>query len=365
MSMSHWPPFNFSAGPALLPASVMEQAKEEFCDWHGSGLSVMDFSHRGLDFTSIAEQAEQTLRALLTISDDYHVLFCHGGASLQFSALAMNLLKRKAVYVNTGIWGKKASQEALKYGNVSTIDALQNEQDLSCILPEGSWAIEGDDFDYLHFTPNETIGGIEFDSVPTVGRGKLVADMSSCILSQPINIKDYGLIYAGAQKNIGPAGLAIVIVRKDWLRDDLPSYVPSLLDYRLLAENQSMYNTPPTFAWYLSGLVFNWIKEQGGVATMSDRATARSQALYQCIDNSALYRNPIHPRNRSRMNVPFILQDEALNSEFLKQAETHGLMYLKGHRSVGGMRASLYNAMPMAGVTALVDFMQWFEQTHG
>ncbi|NVJ51403.1 MAG: 3-phosphoserine/phosphohydroxythreonine transaminase [Gammaproteobacteria bacterium] len=354
--------YNFSAGPAMLPREVMLQAQQEFCDWHGTGLSVLDFSHRGKDFTAIAERAEQDLRDLLKIPSDYSVLFCPGGASLQFSAIPMNFLRSKALYINTGVWGDKATQEAQKFGDIVAVDALTEDQGNTAILDEAQWSQYEDDFDYVHFTPNETIGGVEYSALPTIGKGKWVADMSSCILSQPINVSDFALIYAGAQKNIGPAGLSIVIVRNDWLDRPRPATVPSLLDYSVMAKNQSMYNTPPTYAWYLAGLVFQWIKAQGGVEEMAERANIRSRALYQFIDSNDFYRNPIAPLSRSRMNIPFILNDESLNDVFLQQAEQHGLMYLKGHRSVGGMRASLYNAMPQAGVEALIAFMDKFAE---
>ncbi|WMS87231.1 3-phosphoserine/phosphohydroxythreonine transaminase [Pleionea litopenaei] len=352
--------YNFSAGPAMLPQAVMRQAQKEFCNWHDTGLSVLDFSHRGADFTAIAEQAEKDLRDLLAIPEDYSVLFCPGGASLQFSAIAMNFLRGKALYLNSGVWGDKATQEAKNFGDVIAFDLLSKQDGKTAIRSQQDWPDCSDDYDYIHFTPNETIGGVEFADLPKAGQGRWIADMSSCILSQPINVKDYALIYAGAQKNIGPAGLTIVIVRNDWLQREPVAPVPSLLSYAVMAQNQSMYNTPPTYAWYLAGLVFQWIKAEGGVAQMARRAEQRSQALYQFIDNNDFYRNPIAKKNRSRMNIPFILKDESLNSLFLQQAEAAGLRYLKGHRSVGGMRASLYNAMPMQGVEALIDFMSAF-----
>ncbi|NVJ61281.1 MAG: 3-phosphoserine/phosphohydroxythreonine transaminase [Gammaproteobacteria bacterium] len=360
-SLSNWPPYNFSAGPAMLPKAVMDKAQQEFTDWHGTGLSVMDFSHRGKDFLSIAEKAEADLRELMAIPEHYKVLFCSGGASFQFATVPMNLLRNKAVYVDTGIWGKKAIAEASKYGDVSVISALEQENGLTSIQSESRWRLP-DSFDYLHFTTNETIGGIEFPETPGVAKGRLVADMSSNILSQPINVEDFSVIYAGAQKNIGPAGLSIVIVREDVLENSVPEYVPSLMQYKLMAENDSMYNTPPTYSWYLAGLVFDWIKQQGGVAEMAKRAEQRSSMLYSFIDNSRFYSNPNLSKFRSRMNIPFILADESLNEKFLFEAESCGLCYLKGHRSVGGMRASLYNAMPIAGVEALIEFMQAFEQ---
>ncbi|WP_144393577.1 3-phosphoserine/phosphohydroxythreonine transaminase [Pleionea sediminis] len=357
----HWPPFNFSAGPAMLPKKVMQIAQQEFLDWHGTGLSVMDFSHRGKEFASIAEKAETDLRELMSIPDNYKVLFSAGGASLQFAMVPLNFLRTQAVYVNTGIWGKKAIGEASKFGNVSVVEALQSDDGLLSIVPEKQWAFS-DTFDYFHLTTNETIGGVEFLNFPKHGKGRWIADMSSNILSKIINIEDFALIYAGAQKNIGPAGLSIIIVRDDWLQKELPPTVPSLMQYKVLAENDSMYNTPPTYSWYLAGLVFDWIKRQGGVEEMERRADERSTILYEYIDNSEFYRNPVKPHCRSRMNIPFILQDESLNEMFLAEAEQFGLVNLKGHRSVGGMRASLYNAMPIEGVEALVEFMKDFEK---
>ncbi len=358
----HWPPYNFSAGPALLPRAVMEQAQREFLDWQGSGLSVMDFSHRGEHFLSIAEKAENDLRQLLNIPSNYKVIFAAGGATFQFAMVAMNLLKQRAVYIDTGIWSSKAVSEAKKYGQVEHHKALSEIDDLVGIQAESEWEIP-DSYDYLHYTPNETIGGVEFPTTPEIGKGRLVADMSSNILSRPINVEDFALIYAGAQKNIGPAGLSIVIVREDLLESKVAEYVPSLMQYKVLADNQSMYNTPPTYSWYLAGLVFNWLVEQGGVEEMAQRAGERASLLYDFIDNSDFYRNPIQPEFRSRMNVPFILADQSMNERFLTQAEQAGLMALKGHRSVGGMRASLYNAMPIDGVKALVEFMHEFERS--
>ncbi len=357
----HWPPFNFSAGPAMLPKEVMETAQREFLDWHGTGLSVMDFSHRGKNFSFIAEQAESDLRELLSIPEHYRVLFTAGGASFQFASVPMNLLQSKAVYVETGIWGKKAIAEARKFGEVSVVSALEQHNGLVSIAAESQWTLP-ESFDYLHFTPNETIGGVEFPDTPNLAKGKLVADMSSNILSRPINVEDYALIYAGAQKNIGPAGLSIVIIREDLLERELAQQVPSLMQYKVLAENASMFNTPPTYSWYLAGLVFDWIKHQGGVSEMAKRADERAALLYDFIDQSEFYANPISPKNRSRMNIPFTLADDALNEQFLTQAESCGLTHLKGHRSVGGMRASLYNAMPIDGVRALIEFMREFQR---
>jgi len=345
----------------MLPKAVMEKAQSEFLDWHGTGLSVMDFSHRGEEFQSIAKQSEADLREILAIPDNYRVLFCSGGATFQFAMIAMNCLRTNAVYVDTGIWSSKAIKEAKKYGEVSVVDALVERDGLYEILPESEWQLP-EQFDYLHFTPNETIGGVEFPDTPKVARGKLIADMSSNILSRQFNVEDYALIYAGAQKNIGPAGLTIVIVREDIIEKSQPDFVPSLMQYSTLADNDSMFNTPPTYSWYLAGLVFDWIKNEGGLVEMQRRASERSQLLYDFIDNSDFYHNPIYPTVRSRMNIPFTLSSDDFNELFLTQAASVGLVNLKGHRSVGGMRASLYNAMPVDGVKSLIEFLEIFSE---
>lgn len=356
--------YNFCSGPAMLPTAVMEQAQAELPDWHGLGMSVMELSHRSDEFVAVTAHAEAKLRQLLEIPDDYAVLFLQGGATLQFSAIPLNLLGAggAATFLDTGTWSSKAVKEAARYGEARVLASTENEQYLR--------AVRANEFEvdpsaaYLHFTPNETIGGVEFDYVPNSGAVPLVADMSSCILSKPIQVSDYGLIYAGAQKNIGPAGLTLVIVRKSLLGKALPS-TPSLLNYANQAEAGSMVNTPPTFAVYLAGLVFDWLAKQGGPAAMAELNAQKSALLYRTIDASGFYRNPIAIEHRSRMNIPFILADEALNDVFLNEASAAGLYNLQGHRSVGGMRASIYNAMPLAGVQALVDFMKDFEQRHG
>ncbi|MBK1673623.1 phosphoserine transaminase [Ectothiorhodospira shaposhnikovii] len=353
--------YNFSAGPAVLPEPVLERAREEMLDWNGTGMSVMEMSHRGKAFVSIAAQAEQDLRDLLQIPANYKVLFLQGGATGQFAAIPMNLLrdKRRVDYVNTGAWSKKAISEARKYADVNVV-ATAADSNFTTIPAFDTWQ-RGSDAAYLHYTPNETIGGVEFHWIPESGDVPLVADMSSNILSGPLDVSRFGLIYAGAQKNIGPAGLTLVIVRDDLLGGAMAS-TPSIFDYQVQAEAESMSNTPPTYAWYLAGLVFQWLKEIGGLKVMDEINRRKAEKLYKAIDNSAFYTNPVDVAARSRMNVPFTLADPELDGLFLKEAEQAGLTTLKGHRSVGGMRASIYNAMPEAGVDALVEFMVDFEQ---
>lgn len=355
--------YNFSAGPSMLPEPVLERAREELLDWQGSGMSVMEMSHRGAHFSQIAKASETLLRELLGIPEDYHCLFLQGGATGQFAAIPMNLLgsRRKMSYVVTGSWSKKALAEAKRYGEVQI--AATSEADKFTTIPElATWQIDPEAA-YLHYTANETIGGVEFPFVPEVDL-PLVTDMSSNLLSRPVDVSRFGLIYAGAQKNMGPAGITVVIVRKDLVREPLPG-TPSIWDYRQQAEEGSMLNTPPTYNWYLLGLVLEWLREQGGVAAIEKRNLEKAKLLYQAIDASDFYHNPVDPRYRSRMNVPFVLADPALDAVFLQEAEACGLVNLKGHRSVGGMRASIYNAMPIEGVRALVNFMQEFERRYG
>jgi phosphoserine aminotransferase len=356
--------FNFSAGPAVLPGSVLEQAREELRDWQGSGMSVMEMSHRGSHFMSIAQQAEADLRALLSIPDGYQVLFLQGGATSQFAMVPMNLLRgrARADYINTGAWSKKAIAEAGRYCTVN-VAASAEASNFSDIPAPDSWQLDAGAA-YLHYTPNETIGGVEFSWIPDTGEVPLVADMSSTILSRPLDVSRYGLIYAGAQKNIGPAGLTVVIVREDLLGETLKS-TPSMYNYRLHADAGSMLNTPPTFAWYLAGLVFQWLHHLGGLAAIEVVNRRKAGRLYQAIDSSSFYHSPVRADCRSLMNVPFTLADSSLDGDFLAKAAAAGLLNLKGHRSVGGMRASIYNAMPEAGVDALVAFMQEFERTRG
>ena len=357
--------FNFSAGPAMLPYEVMAQAKDEFVNWRDSGCSVMEVSHRGKDFIDVAAQAEQDLRDLLNVPDNYHVLFTHGGGRGQFAAVPLNLSteQQTSLHLVSGSWSKGAVSEAQKYnqpvvvGNVSQKDGKHYVEKP---VFDSSWS----DAAYYHFCPNETVDGIEFSWLPESGDVPLVADMSSTILSRPLDVSKYGVIYAGAQKNIGPSGLSVVIVRKD-LVGNARQATPSIFDYDLLAGSDSMYNTPPTFSWYLAGLVFKWLKAQGGLEVVDKRNDEKANLLYAEIDNSDFYQSQVHPDNRSRMNVPFQLAMPELDAEFLKKADDAGLVALKGHRSVGGMRASIYNAMPVEGVVALVEFMQEFERTHG
>jgi len=356
--------FNFCSGPAAMPEAVLKRAQAELLDWNGHGCSVMEISHRSDAFGELAANAERKLRALMNIPDDYAVLFCHGSATHQFAMIPMNLLAegKTADYLTTGIWSDKAVKEARKFGSVNEIKALVERDGVFTVTDRSEWKLSADSA-YLHYCPNETIGGVELHSIPVEGR-TLVADMSSCILSRPINVRDYGLIYAGAQKNIGPAGMTIVIIRKD-LMGKAVARTPTLFDYKVLADNGSMYNTPPTWAWYLADLVFDWIAEQGGVQAMEKHNANKADALYACIDSSPFYRNPIAKPFRSRMNVPFRLHDESLNDKFLHESEAAGMLALAGHRSVGGMRASIYNAMPMAGVQTLIEFMTDFAKRNG
>ena len=356
--------YNFSAGPAVLPKEVLEQARDELVDWHASGMSVMEMSHRGKQFMSIAQKAEADLRDLMKIPDNYKVLFLQGGASSQFAMVPINLLRGRtsADYVWTGAWGKKAIAEAKRYATVNV--AASSEADGFNTIPAPSaWRLDKEAA-YVHYTPNETIGGVEFHWIPDVGDVPLVADMSSTILSRPVDVSRYGVIYAGAQKNIGPAGLTVVIVRDDLIGQPVQGQ-PVMFDYATHAENDSMYNTPPTYAWYLAGLVFQWLKDKGGLEAISVINHRKARLLYDAIDASSFYQNPVDPDCRSWMNVPFTLADPELDGAFLAEAADAGLVTLKGHRSVGGMRASIYNAMPEEGVKALVDFMVDFEKRRG
>jgi phosphoserine aminotransferase len=355
--------YNFCAGPASLPESVLEIARDDMLNWHGTGLSLMEMSHRSPEVVGVAQHAEQTLRSLLGIPDAYAVLFLQGGASTQFSAVPLNLLgeHRGADYVNTGEWSKKAIEEGRRYGEVNVV-ASSKGTNFCTIPPQQEWQL-GADAAYLHYTPNETIGGVEYFWTPQV-RVPLVADMSSTILSRPIKVEDFGVIYAGAQKNIGPAGLTLVIVRRDLL-GRAHALCPAMLNWQIAADNDSMYNTPPTFALYLAALVFDWLVAQGGLQAMEKLNRRKAQKLYAAIDNSDFYANPVEIPSRSRMNIPFTLADAALDKQFLKESEAAGLLNLKGHRSVGGMRASLYNAVTEEAVDALIAFMQDFAQRNG
>jgi phosphoserine aminotransferase len=354
--------FNFSPGPAVLPPEVLEQAQSELLDWHGSGMSVMEISHRGQAFMQVAAETEADLRELLSIPGNYQVLFMQGGASAQFSLVPMNLAPPRSTvdYVNTGHWSQKAIAEAGRYCQVSVAGDAGGSY--TRVPPQRELRLNPGAA-YLHYTPNETISGVEFGYVPETGRVPLVADMSSSILSQPIEVAKFGLIYAGAQKNIGPAGLTVVIVRED-LIGRARAATPLVFDYKAVADGDSMLNTPPTFAWYMAGLVFKWLKRTGGLAAAGDRNRIKADTLYTAIDASRLYRNPIAKDARSRMNVTFVLEEPRLDAEFLAAAAAAGLHGLKGHRVLGGMRASLYNAMPLAGVEALTAFMREFERRH-
>jgi phosphoserine aminotransferase len=358
--------YNFASGPAALPLEVLEQAREELTDWRGSGMSVMEVSHRSKAFTAVAEEAQSTLRSLLSIPDGYKVLFLQGGATGQFAAIAMNLTAPGAAadYVNTGAWSKKAIGEAKRLQVKVNVAGDEAASSYTTVPDQGSLTLTPGAA-YLHYTPNETIGGVEFPYVPQAGAGvPLVADMSSTILSRPIDVAKFGLIYAGAQKNIGPSGLCVVIVREDLLGKARPG-TPSVWDYQAMAAEGSMLNTPPTFGWYFCGLVLKWVRAQGGVESMAARNRAKAELLYRTIDESGFFRNPVAKSCRSWMNVPFTLPRPELEQTFLAEAKTAGLVSLEGHRSVGGMRASLYNAMPLEGVQALVAFMKDFQRRHG
>ena len=353
--------FNFSAGPAMLPEPVLKKAAEEMLDYKGSGMSVMEMSHRSKPFEEIIKGAEASLREIMNIPDTYYVLFLQGGASLQFAMVPLNLFKgsKKADYVNTGTWSKKAISEAKKYGTVNVVASSEDKKFAE--IPVIDPAKFSKDADYFHITTNNTIEGTTIRELPNTGSVPLVADMSSYILGEEYDVTKFGLIYAGAQKNIGPAGVTVVIVRKDLVGNALP-ITPTLLDYKIHAENESLYNTPPCYAIYISKLVFEWIKAEGGLKAVAARNKSKAEMLYQAIDGSKLYKAPVtNPKFRSIMNVPFALPTEELDEKFLAEAKKAGLTTLKGHRSVGGCRASIYNAMPVEGVKKLVEFMKDFE----
>lgn len=355
---------NFCAGPASMPTAVLQKAQAELLDWQSRGVSVMEMSHRSADYIQITERAEANLRQLMGISEDYEVLFLQGGASLQFSAVVLNLLDGGvADYLNTGTWSQKAYKEAKRYealglGKVHLV-AQGDGKDVPNV---DTWQLS-EHAKYFHYCPNETIHGVQMFDVPKVN-APIVADFSSCILSEPINVNDFGLIYAGAQKNIGPAGLTLVIVRKDLLEQASP-WCPAILNYKNQADSDSMLNTPSTYAWYLSGLVFEWLLDNGGVEAIAKVNRQKAAALYQAIDESEFYRNDVNPTYRSIMNVPFYLADDGLDKLFLEKSKEAGLLNLKGHRAVGGMRASIYNAITLEQVLDLVAFMKDFEKTHG
>ncbi len=355
--------YNFSAGPAALPEEVLQQAAEEMTDWRSNGAGVMELSHRSKAFMSIAEEAEADLRELLAVPDDYAVLFLQGGASGQFGLIPMNLLgdKQSVDYVNTGQWSNKAIAEAKKYAAVNVVASAESGG-FNSVPAQSDWTASTDAA-YLHYTPNETIGGVEFGFVPDAGAVPLVADMSSTILSRPVDVSRFGLIYAGAQKNIGPSGLTVVIVKKS-LFGNAATITPDAFNYQKQADAGSMLNTPPTYGWYIAGLVFKWLKQRGGLDAMQAVNKRKADKLYAAIDASSYYSNPVAIDSRSWMNVPFICGDSSRDTEFLAGATEAGLHTLKGHRSVGGMRASIYNAMPEAGVDALITYMAEFERTN-
>ena len=356
--------FNFSAGPAVLPDVVLEHAAQEMLDWHGSGMSVMEMSHRGKEFISIHAEAESLLRELLGVPSNYKVLFLQGGAIGENAIVPMNMLRGRASadYIDTGEWSKKSIKEAKKYCKVNVAASSEAGGYVSVPRRE-TWELDPDAA-YVHICSNETIGGVEYHWTPDTGDVPLVADMSSNFMSRPVDVSRYGLIYGGAQKNVGPAGLTIVIVRDDLIGQALP-ITPSAFDYKIQADNDSMFNTPPTYAIYIAGLVFKWLKAQGGLAAMAKHNEAKAALLYDYLDATSFYSSPIARPDRSLMNVPFKLRDESLDAAFLKGAEARGMKQLKGHRSVGGMRASIYNAMPIAGVEALVAYMKEFEASNG
>ncbi|NOT86371.1 MAG: 3-phosphoserine/phosphohydroxythreonine transaminase [Methylococcaceae bacterium] len=355
--------YNFSAGPSTLPETVLKQAQAEMLDWQGSGMSVMEISHRGKHFSTIAAELESDLRTLLGVPDNYKVLFLQGGATAQFSHIPLNLLrgKTKACYVNTGAWSVKAAGDAARLCEV-VISASAEAHKFTLIPPEKDWLLDSQAA-YLHYTSNETIHGVEFTGVPDAKGLPLVCDMSSNILSRPVDVSKFGLIYAGTQKNMGPAGVTVVIVCEDLL-GEVDAKLPDVFNYAEQAKNASMINTPATYSWYLVGLVLKWLIAEGGIAAIEKKNINKAASLYTAIDTSTLYSNPVRPDCRSRMNIPFVLSDAGLEKAFLQEAEQQGLMELKGHRSIGGMRASIYNAMPIEGVNALIDFMAEFERTH-
>jgi phosphoserine aminotransferase len=355
--------YNFSAGPAALPESVLRTAQSEMLEWGNAHASVLEISHRGKDFIALAQESERDLRTLLQIPQNYKVLFLQGGATQHFAQIPMNFTGGKSAdYVITGAWGEKAYKEAGPVTNVR-IAASSESTNFTTIPPRAAWALDANAA-YVHYTPNETIHGVEFQTIPEVGDVPLIADMSSNILSRPVDVSKFGAIYAGAQKNIGASGLVVMIVRDDLLAR-CPKDIPKIFNYAEQAANDSMFNTPNTFGWYLAGLVFKWLKGEGGLAAVEERNIAKSRLLYDYIDGSGFYRNPVEIASRSRMNVPFTLPKEALDAPFLKESEAAGLMALKGHRAVGGMRASIYNALPIEGVQALVDFMKDFARRNG
>ena len=363
--------YNFCAGPAALPKSVLEIAQKELLDWQGLGVSVMEISHRSAEYQAMAKQAEANFRQLMNVGDDHAVLFLHGGASMQFSNIPMALLHQhssdktiQADYLCNGIWSSKAAKEAARFGKVNAVEMVEIDEQGNSSLIDFEKSQTSHNPVYTHYTPNETIEGLRYASLPKSST-PMVVDLSSCILSEQINVDDFDLIYAGAQKNIGPAGMTIVIVKRSLFEKMNFDTSPNIFNYQQQAQQGSMVNTPATYTWYLASLVFEWLLEQGGVAQMEKLGIKKSELLYRCIDEDDFYRNPVAVKDRSRMNIPFILKDESLNELFLDQAKQANLVGLKGHRSVGGMRASLYNSMPVDGVRALIDFMAEFKCQNG
>ena len=353
--------YNFSAGPSMLPVPVLEKARDDIMNYQGSGMSVMEMSHRSKAYDAIIKEAEALMREVMNIPDNYKVLFLQGGASLQFASVPMNLLKTGvADYIVTGQFSGKAYKEALKYSDKINLAATTKEENFTRIPRQEELKLTPN-ADYVHICFNNTIFGTKWDYIPDTGDVPLVADMSSCILSEPIDVSKFGLIYAGAQKNVAPAGLTIVIVREDLLREDLDSTVPTVCSYKVMADNESMYNTPPCWPIYICKLVLEWIKDIGGLEVMKAMNEKKAKMLYDCLDNSNLFKNPVVPQCRSMMNATFRAEDDELNAKFVKESVAAGMQNLKGHRSVGGMRASIYNAMPYEGVEALVKFIKEFE----
>ncbi len=356
--------YNFSAGPAVLPEEVLKQAAAEMLDYNGCGMSINEMSHRSKTFDNVIQTAEQDIRDLMNIPDNYKVLFLQGGASQQFAAVPMNLMQNnKAAYIVTGQWAKKAMAEAKKYGEA--IEVASSADKTFSYIPDCSDLDIPEDADYVYICENNTIYGTKFKKLPNTKGHILVSDVSSCFLSEPVNVSDYGVIYGGVQKNVGPAGLVISIIREDLIRDDVPDFVPTMLKWKTQADNGSLYNTPNCWAIYMCGLVFKWLKAQGGLTEMQKRNEEKAALLYDFLDNSKMFKGTVRPEDRSLMNVPFVTGDDDLNAKFIAEATANGLVSLKGHRSVGGMRASIYNAMPKEGVQKLVDFMEKFEKENG
>ena len=356
--------YNFSAGPAVLPEEVLKQAAAEMLDYNGCGMSINEMSHRSKTFDQVIQTAEQDIRDLMNIPDNYKVLFLQGGASQQFAAVPMNLMQnKKAAYIVTGQWAKKALAEAKKYGDA--IEVASSADKTFSYIPDCSDLDIPEDADYVYICENNTIYGTKFKKLPNTKGHILLSDVSSCFLSEPVNVSDYGVIYGGVQKNVGPAGLVISIIREDLIRDDVPDFVPTMLKWKTQADNGSLYNTPNCWAIYMCGLVFKWLKAQGGLTEMQKRNEEKAAILYNFLDNSKMFKGTVRPEDRSLMNVPFVTDSDELNAKFIAEATANGLVSLKGHRSVGGMRASIYNAMPKEGVQKLVDFMESFEKANG